>query len=231
MNGQQPAGLNNAAADGRPVFWSFRRCPYAMRARLALQSAGMTVTLREILLRDKPEAFLATSPKATVPVLDLGDGHIIEESRDIMIWALSRHDPERWLAVTEQAPQTCTDFLDRLDGPFKTHLDRYKYASRYDPEAAEYHRDAGAEMLAECERSLATNPALSGAHQGLLDFASLPVIRQFRIADPHWFDSQTWPHLHQWLQGFLTSSRFAGVMEKYSPWQPGEDGVTFPVIG
>ena len=87
------------------------------------------------------------------------------------------------------------------------------------------------EMLEECERSLATNPALSGAHQGLLDFASLPFIRQFRIADPHWFDSQTWPHLHQWLQGFLTSARFASVMEKYSPWQPGEDGVTFPVIG
>ena len=228
MNGQQPAGLKNAAADGRPVFWSFRRCPYAMRARLALQSAGITVTLREILLRDKPEAFLATSPKATVPVLDLGDGHIIEESRDIMIWALSRHDPECWLAITEHAPQTCTDFLDRLDGPFKTHLDRYKYASRYEVSAAWQHRENGAQFLAKMDRSLGSTGALSGSGLGFMDFAILPFIRQFRIADSKWFDSQPWPYLHRWLQDFLGSAAFLRVMVKYPLWQEGAKAVRFP---
>ena len=223
-------------ADGSsPVFWSFRRCPYAMRARLALQSAGITVRLREILLRDKPDAFLATSPKGTVPVMDLGDGQIIEESLEIMIWSLSRHDPEGWLDVTRRTPQASAAFLEQLDGPFKTHLDRYKYASRYDPKATAFHRAEGASILAEFETLLARATGLSGAaclsgaRPGLLDFASLPFVRQFRIADPHWFDAQPWPHLHQWLQAFLDSERFSAVMDKYAPWQPDDEGVVFPV--
>ncbi|NDA18305.1 MAG: glutathione S-transferase, partial [Alphaproteobacteria bacterium] len=114
-----------------PIFWSFRRCPYAMRARLAIAASGQVVQLREILLRDKPDAFLLASPKGTVPVLVLEDGTVIDESRDVMFWALGRNDPDDWLAIWRQDPQRVTAFLDRLDGPFKHDLDRYKYASRY----------------------------------------------------------------------------------------------------
>ena len=211
-----------------PVFWSFRRCPYAMRARLAVSSAGIQVELREILLRDKPDAFLKASPKGTVPVVELADGTVIEESRDVMQWALTQNDPDGWLDVQHRDPEATTAFLDALDGPFKTHLDRYKYASRFDPEAALEHREAGAAMLAEFDTKLASQPSLSGRKNGLLDFATLPFVRQFRIADPIWFDAQPWPHLHHWLQAFLEGRQFVFIMKKYAAWQEGEDGVTFP---
>ena len=211
-----------------PIFWSFRRCPYAMRARLAVCSAGIQVELREILLRDKPGAFLKASPKGTVPVVELVDGTVLEESRDVMQWALARNDPGGWLDVQHRDPEGTAAFLDALDGPFKTHLDRYKYASRFDPEAALKHREAGAAMLAEFDAKLADQPSLSGKKNGLLDFASLPFVRQFRIADPVWFDAQPWPHLHHWLQTFLASGQFAAVMNKYAVWQEGGVGVTFP---
>ena len=210
------------------IFWSFRRCPYAMRARLAVFSAGIQVELREILLRDKPDAFLHASPKGTVPVVELADGKVLEESRDVMQWALSQNDPDGWLEVQHRDPEHTTAFLDALDGPFKTHLDRYKYASRFDPEATLEHRAAGAAMLAEFDIRLATQPCLSGEKNGLLDFAALPFVRQFRIADPVWFDAQPWPHLHRWLQAFLESPQFASVMKKYAIWQEGDDGITFP---
>ena len=211
-----------------PILWSFRRCPYAMRARLAIDASQQQVKLREILLRDKPYAFVAMSPKATVPVLQCDDGQVIEESRDIMFWALQCNDPEGWLDVWHQSPAEVTHFLDRLDGSFKADLDRYKYASRYDADAALIHRDAGVVFIAELDSILAQKPALSGDRAGLLDFACLPFIRQFRIADSVWFDEQEWPDLHKWLQAFLTSSRFESVMYKYSPWREGEQGVDFP---
>ena len=214
----------------QPIFWSFRRCPYAMRARLAVFSAGIQVELREILLRDKPNAFLRASPKGTVPVVELADGTVLEESRDVMQWALSQNDPDGWLDVQRRDSKGTAAFLDALDGPFKMHLDRYKYASRFDPEAALKHREAGAAMLAEFDAKLAARPSLSGVRNGLLDLASLPFVRQFRIADPVWFDAQPWPHLHRWLQAFLASGQFAAVMNKYAVWQEGDVGVTFPKV-
>ena len=213
-----------------PILWSFRRCPYAMRARLALKSSGTAVRLREIILRDKPDEFLAASAKGTVPVLVMDDGVVLDESRDIMFWALSRHDPEGWLDVVADDPDRCKEFLNRLDGPFKTHLDRYKYASRYDDAAddAIMHRDEGVKFLDEINTTLSQKAALSGQKTGMLDYAALPFIRQFRIADPAWFDAQDWPHLHDWLQAFLQSDRFAAIMEKYTPWlETGGDGVEF----
>lgn len=211
-----------------PVLWSFRRCPYAMRARLAIAASGQTVVLREILLRDKPTAFVTASPKATVPVLQLADGTVIDESRDIMMWALTQSDPDGWLAVWQRDQDAALRFLDHLDGPFKAHLDRYKYASRYNKSAAVMHRDSGAAFLADLDRSLSGQAALSGAAAGLLDFASLPFVRQFRVADPLWFDSQPWPHLHRWLSAFLTSTSFARVMHKYAPWDAAASLVLFP---
>ena len=212
-----------------PVLWSFRRCPYAMRARLALCSAGIEVEVREILLRAKPSDFLDISKTQTVPVLVLADGEVIEESRDIMFWALNRSgDPENWLAPYHADKAATLAFLDRLDGPFKTDLDRYKYAARFAAtkqgiaETQMTHRTKGAAFLCELNDILAQQPSLSGAKMGLLDFTSLPFIRQFRLADMHWFDSQDWPHLHPWLSHFLVSDRFARIMEKYPPWQAGQ---------
>lgn len=211
-----------------PVFWSFRRCPYAMRARLAVTIGKVAVELREILLRDKPADFIAASPKATVPVLQLPDGGVIDESFDVMMWALRQNDPDGWLACMDADPDKVDSFFEQLDGPFKHHLDRYKYASRYDKDTALIHRQEGAKTLAEYNAILARQTALSGNHLGLMDFGSLPFVRQFRIADPEWFDAQDWPYLHVWLTAFLDSSLFAAVMEKYAPWENGEKGVDFP---
>ena len=211
-----------------PILWSFRRCPFAMRARLAIAASGQIVQLREILLRDKPAAFLATSAKGTVPVLDLRDGTVIEESRDIMMWALGANDPDGWLDISQKQPDKVKTFLDNVDGPFKNDLDRYKYASRYEVSAAWQHRENGAQFLAELDRSLRLTGALSGSGLGFMDFATLPFIRQFRIADPEWFDAQPWPYLHRWLQEFLGSAAFLRVMLKYPPWQEGAKAIRFP---
>ena len=217
-----------AHVDHLPIFWSFRRCPYAMRARLAIAASGQKVELREILLRDKPTDFLATSPKGTVPVLKLKNGQVIDESRDIMFWALEQNDPENWLAVLRRNPAFTLAFLDRLDGAFKHDLDRYKYASRYDRDAGSSHRDSGGVFLAELNQDLQQTGALSGAQLGLLDFASLPFVRQFRIAGADWFDDQSWPHLHAWLGGFLDSASFRLVMQKYTQWSPVGQSIAFP---
>jgi len=217
-----------AYVDPTPIFWSFRRCPYAMRARLAIAASGQKVQLREILLRDKPADFLATSPKGTVPVLKLENGQVIDESRDIMFWALGQNDPENWLAVWRRNPAFTLAFLDRLDGAFKHDLDRYKYASRYDRDAGSSHRDSGGVFLAELNQDLQQTGALSGAQLGLLDFASLPFVRQFRIAGPDWFDDQSWPYLHAWLGGFLDSASFRLVMQKYPQWSPVGQSIAFP---
>lgn len=217
-----------------PIFWSFRRCPYAMRARLAVKSAGIEVELREILLREKPALFLAASTTATVPVLELLDGQVIEESRDIMFWALQESgDPEGWLSGWQQDEAATTLFLDQLDGPFKTDLDRYKYAARFasdKTDAAELalnHRASGAAFLGMIEARLTEHPFLNGLTAGLADYAALPFVRQFRIADMTWFDAQDWPGVHHWLQTFLSSQRFADIMHKYSPWQPDQPPETF----
>ena len=165
----------------RPVFWSFRRCPYAMRARLAVCSAGIQVELREILLRDKPDAFLQASPKGTVPVVELVDGTVLEESRDVMQWALAQNDPDGWLEVQLRHPNRTERFLDALDGPFKTHLDRYKYASRFDVRAALEHRTAGAAVLAEFDASLASQPTCRAKNMAFSILLLCPLSGSFAL--------------------------------------------------
>ena len=216
-----------------PILWSFRRCPYAMRARLAVRASGLTVELREIMLRDKPNAFISASSKATVPALELGNGTVLAESRNIMFWALETSgDPEGWLTRYRQNEEHVNRFFHQLDGSFKTNLDRYKYASRYltkegMPINGLAHRTAGAVFLSELNDTLSTTPFLSGEAMGLMDYAALPFIRQFRIADETWFDEQDWPLLHSWLQNFLSSEEFQAVMKKYIPWQNEASPVLF----
>ena len=212
-----------------PVLWSFRRCPYAMRARLAINASQCRVHLREIQLREKPTEFVSASPKGTVPVLVLPDGQVIDESRDIMIWALQQSDPQGWLRLWQADPAFCDAFLHRLDGPFKQQLDRYKYASRFEPFIRQQSRRDAFVFLAEINQFLETGAGyLSGADFGVLDAATLPFVRQFRGVDEIWFDSQPWPHLHHWLGMFLNSADFGVVMQKYQPWQADDNAVLFP---
>ena len=179
-------------------------------------------------------AFLATSKSATVPVLELRDGLVIEESLDIMIWALQEGgDPAGWLSGWSERKQDTQAFLDELDGEFKTDLDRYKYASRYAADAqsaaelANAHRDRARVFLSGVNMRLTKEPFLNGVSAGLADYAALPFVRQFRIANINWFDQQKWPALHEWLQTFLSSSAFADVMHKYAPWQTNDEPILF----
>ena len=204
----------------QPVLYSFRRCPYAMRARLALQASGTDVDLREIALKAKPQALLQASPKGTVPVLVLADGTVLEQSLDIMLWALRAHDPLNWLPQDASALQDCLACIARNDGPFKQTLDRYKYPARFALDHGLDFRAAGAEVLRDWEQRLQDHAFLAGAHWGLLDAAIAPFVRQYAHTDPKWFAAQDWPQLAQWLQAFEASEAFAGVMHKQPLWQP-----------
>jgi glutathione S-transferase len=205
-----------------PVLYSFRRCPYAMRARLALQSSGMSVELREITLKDKPAEMLLASRKGTVPVLVLPDGTVIEQSLDIMLWALRHNDPQGWLPRDTVALHDALDCIAINDGPFKQALDRYKYPARFTLEDGLTHRKQGAVTLQKWEACLATQPYLNGAHWGLLDAAAAPFVRQFAHTDPAWFAAQKWPQLLSWLAAFEASQAFAAVMHKVPSWKAGD---------
>ena len=206
-----------------PILWTFRRCPYAMRGRLAIRSSGQQVELREILLRDKPAPFLEASPKATVPVVQTGDT-VIEQSREVMLWALNRHDPEGWLDM----PQEGYALIDTNDGPFKSALDHTKYAVRF-PERDEAEERARAMVfLNELNARLGQDRFLMGPKRTLADAAILPFVRQFANTDRAWFDAQGLGPLTQWLDDFLLSDRFRAIMTKYPAWQNGQDQVLFP---
>ncbi len=203
-----------------PVLYSFRRCPFAMRARMALLVSGESVELREVTLRAKPEAMLAASPKATVPVLVLPDGRVIDQSLDAMRWALRRNDPEDWLAG-DDGP-----LIAQNDGPFKHHLDRYKYPSRHGQDPL-VHRQAGHDMLRLLEERLTASPFLCGANRTLADIALFPFVRQFAATDARWFDAQRLPRLQQWLATLTASGLFTRCMVRLPPWQPGDAATLF----
>jgi len=209
-----------------PILYSFRRCPYAMRARLALRASGVPVLLREVVLRDKPAALIAVSPKATVPVLQLPGGAVLEQSLDIMRWALAAHDPQGWSRPDEDVATRALIALN--DGAFKQGLDRYKYASRHPERSAEAWRDeAVALMLAPLEARLSARRFLLRETPGLADMAILPFVRQFAGVDEAWFASAPLPRVRDWLAGFTASALLASVMEKYPAWRPGDADTVF----
>lgn len=201
--------------DRLPVLWSFRRCPYAMRARLAIAVSGVAVETRDILLRDKPAAFLAASPSATVPCLDLGPEGVIDESLDIMLWALRQSDPEHWLDMGAAGH----DLIATCESEFKPALDRYKYETRFpdsDPMAA---RDSAARFVQSLEDQLTGRGWLTGPTPSLADMAILPFLRQFAHVDQDWFAAQPWPEVSDWLTRFKTSDRFASIMTRRPIWE------------
>ncbi len=206
-----------------PVLWSFRRCPYAMRARLTILYTGVKTDLRDILLKDKPAEMTDVSPKATVPVLNTG-AEVIEESRDIMLWALSQNDPHGWLDM----PAEGHAMIDTNDGPFKQALDHIKYAVRFPDRDATADRAKAADVLFELNDRLATRPHLFGNAPKMADTAILPFVRQFANTDRDWFNAQDWPHLIRWLTAYETSDSFKAIMVKRPIWEPGAAPSYFP---
>lgn len=210
-----------------PILYSFRRCPYAMRARLALAVTQTHVELREVVLREKPTEMLVASPKGTVPVLVLEDGTVFEESRDIMQWALENEDREGWLDFTEKQLSQMNMLVDESDGPFKAALDAYKYARRDDTIDTTKERAIGADFMKKLDAMLGGQAYLFGDRFSFADGAILPFVRQFAHVDKDWFWSQDWPNTIRWLEVFLASERFKGIMSKYPQWKTGDEGVAF----
>jgi glutathione S-transferase len=212
-----------------PVLYSFRRCPYAMRARLALAASGEHCELREVVLKNKPAEMIAASSKGTVPVLVLPDATVLEQSLDIMLWALRRNDPLRWLEPDTGTLEDMLALVAECDDDFKPQLDRYKYPVRFEGSSADA-RELGARFLLDLEARLAAAGQLFGARGSLADAAVMPFVRQFAMVEPAWFDSQPWPHLRAWLAGWTASPLFERAMWKYTPWTPGETGAKAGVI-
>ncbi|MEL6875178.1 MAG: glutathione S-transferase [Pseudomonadota bacterium] len=206
-----------------PILYSFRRCPYAMRARMALRVSGQAVRLREVVLRDKPPEMIEISPKATVPVLQLEDDRVLEESLEIMLWALARNDPENWLEHRDEA----VVLAEQSETEFKYHLDRYKYPTRYENVDPLEHRQRGLQFLEQLDARIAESGQILGKTPGLADFSLFPFVRQFANTDRNWFDAQKLPVLLPWLQGHLASDIFAAIMAKYSQWKTGDEEPRF----
>jgi glutathione S-transferase len=211
-----------------PVLYSFRRCPYAMRARMAIAVSGQTCALREVVLRDKPMEMLEASPKATVPVLVLSAGDVLEESYDIMKWALAANDPDGWLSPTQGRLEDIDALVQVNDGAFKHHLDRYKYPNRYADVDPLEEREKGVKILRALDDRIRDAGFLFGARVSLADAAIMPFVRQFAHTDKEWFDSLDLPNLQNWLRRGLDSPLFKRVMQKYPAWQSGDPEPLFP---
>lgn len=207
-----------------PILYSFRRCPYAMRARLAIKASKNNVELREVALRNKPSEMIKSSPKATVPVLVLPGDKVIDESLDIMLWALQENDPQNWLDE-KYLSNKIQALIYENDTTFKQWLDKYKYHDRYPEHPMEYYRDQSECFLHKLNNLLEKNKYLQGENIKLSDIAIFPFIRQFAHTDKDWFYSTKYYQLQKWLNNFLESALFEDIMKKYKPWQLGEDHI------
>lgn len=207
------------------LLYSFRRCPYAIRARLGLLFAGVSVELREIVLKDKPAHMLTISPKGTVPVLQLTDGTVIEESREILVWALEQNDPQGLLNA-KVLPEAHA-LIAQNDGEFKHWLDRYKYADRHLEMTQTEYREQGEVFLQVLESLLSKNRYLLGESITIADIGIMPFVRQFAHVDREVFYDLPYPKLQQWLQEWLDHPLFLQAMTKFAPWQEGDELVVF----
>ena len=216
----------NTMASSLHRLYSFRRCPYAMRARLGLLFAGLQVELREVVLKNKPAQMLEISPKGTVPVLQCFDGAVIDESREIMVWALEQQDPQGLLDA--QVLHQANTLIEQNDNEFKYWLDRYKYADRHLEMSQTEYRQRGEVFLQVLEARLTKNPFLLGHNATISDIGIMPFVRQFAHVDRDVFYSLPYPNLQLWLQHWLEHPFFLQTMTKFQPWQEGDDVVVFP---
>ncbi len=201
-----------------PILYSYRRCPYAMRARMALWAAKIQVELREVSLREKPQHLLQISPKSTVPVLQLADGTVLEQSLDIMRWALLQNDALGWL---KEDMLVVDSLISVNDGEFKKALDRYKYPERYPEQSMLFYREQGEQFLRRLEALLAEHRFLLGDSASMADVAIFPFIRQFAAVDAQWFGQSAYSRLREWLAGWVEGELFAEVMQKFPTYIEG----------
>ncbi len=201
-----------------PILYSFRRCPYAMRARLALKISKLKIELRDILLKDKPQYMLELSQKGTVPVLLLPDGTVIDESFDIMLWALKENDPYNWLPENSLEWDKTNELIKFNDNEFKENLDRYKYADRFPEKSVDEYRQQAEIFLQILEKKLHTTQYLIADTIKLVDIAVLPFIRQFAYVDKNRFDLSEYKKLQVWLSELTESCLFNSVMQKTPLW-------------
>ena len=211
----------------RPILYSFRRCPYAMRARLGLEAGGIEVELREIIFRDKAPEFLATSPKGTVPVL-VTDDLLLEESLDIIRWAMKTSKACEVLAPSAGSVGKAIALIERMDIDFKPHLDHFKYPNRYEDTDAVDARNQASGFVIELDEMLSGQPFLYGQKRSVADIGIAPFIRQFAHVDRDWFFAQPWKNVITWLQDFMESDAFKLIMKKYPKWVSGDDTTVFP---
>ena len=207
-----------------PILYTFRRCPYAMRARMGLAYAGIEFQIREVVLKNKPPEMLDESPKATVPVLLRGDLPVLEESLDILEWSLSENDPDGWIDYPADKLLKMQNLVEENDHVFKLHLDHYKYSDRFPEDRfpqppREVYRQAGEPFLQKLEVLLLDTRFLFGDRISYADVAIFPFIRQFSNVEPTWFSTAPYPGLRRWLARFLNSNLFQSVMKKYPPWE------------
>lgn len=213
-------------SDDLPILYSFRRCPYAMRARMAIFNSKIQVELREILLRDKPSHMLQCSEKGTVPVLVLANGEVIDESLDIMYWALNKNDPDNWLSDKHNIDEI-NELINQNDSDFKVALDKYKYSNRYPELPMEAYREKGEMFIKKLEAFLSKNSYLISNSVSIADVAIFPFVRQFAFVDREWFYSTSYIKTQAWLDGFLESDLFESIMKKHEPWNEGDKPILF----
>lgn len=199
-----------------PILYSFRRCPYAMRARMALQLANVQCELREVELKNKPEEMLAVSPKGTVPILVL-DNSVLDESNDIIQWVQS-NNPDILMDLNQEHADQTSEWIALFDGEFKHHLDRYKYHQRYGSDA-ENHRACCDEILHLLDQYISSAYWIFSEELSLLDISILPFIRQFKIADEKHFFSQDYLKVIGLFKKFEDSQLLKSIMHKYNPWR------------
>ena len=211
----------------QPVLYSFRRCPYAMRGRMGIYGSGIMVEYREIVLRNKPDHMVAISPKATVPVLQLADGTVVDESLDIMLWALGQNDPHGWLSSDDMFLQMKAE-IEEVDATFKRHLDHYKYPNKYPDEDALANREAALGRLQIWDQRLSDQAHLFADQVLLADIAIFPFVRQFANVDRDWFDAAAIPNVQRWLAYHLASDLFNAIMLKQQAWAPADPVTFFP---
>lgn len=211
-----------------PALYSLRNCPYAMRARLALYQSGQTVKLRDIVLSDKPSEMLTASPKATVPVLVLADSTVLEESLDIMLWALHTSDPDNLLhSDDDKALPEMLALIQQFDTEFKHALEQYRCAKRYHEDTLLSYRDVCQSYVQQLESRLTNHLFLLSDNESLLDLALVPFIRQFARVERQWYLQSPYPNVRQWLNRYLQSKLFSKVMTKYPLWQEKKETVLF----
>ena len=217
--------MDHKLKNNLPILYSFRRCPYAMRARMAIHISSQKCEIREVLLRDKPPSMLEYSSKGTVPVLVLQSGEVIDESLDVIDWALNLNDPDNWQRSKNN--EKTKELIKINDGEFKYHLDRYKYSKRYDNEDPEFHRKKCLSFIEKVNSELQNSKYIFDDAISYIDISLLPFIRQFRIADNEWFDELPYENVKSWLSNFLNSELLKSIMSKYDIWKEGDEVTIF----